>query len=82
MSKLRRISTGQSVAIGVAVCLIFYVLSIGPVGFLLTHHYIPPSYSRYVWTVYTPVIALGMSCEPFNSIYGWYMDLWQVGMGP
>ena len=82
MSERQRLSHGQAALLGVAVCLALYVLSIGPVGYLVTHHYVPPRYSGYVWVFYAPVIAVGMSCEPCQTIYGWYMDLWHVGMGP
>lgn len=81
-------AASRSISRGVVIsCIVFgilalYVLSIGPVGWLLTHNYIPPPYGRYIWAFYWPVVTVGMSGEPFTTVYAWYLDIWQVGMGP
>ncbi len=62
--------------LAVLCALLAYVLSIGPMGYLTTHQYIPPQYSRYVFWFYAPLIAIGASVESFVTVYSWYMDLW------
>ena len=64
-------------ALGVIVLLVLYVLSFGPVAWLIPSSGINvmtayPVFSR----VYFPLFWLAKKVKPFGDFLEWYIDLW------
>jgi len=67
------------IAAVVAALPMLYVLSVGPVGWLVNNEFIDPDsgLGTVVGAIYTPLEAVAEFCPPFKLLIGWYLELWE-----
>ena len=61
-----------------AMTVIAYSLSIGPLVWLWHNGYLSQSvYELVVTTIYFPLVYLDLTFESFRSLLTWYVELWR-----
>ena len=67
------------VAVAVVIFLMIYVLATGPLQWLWQHVFVKAdSYAETcIITIYRPITSLTEICPPLNTVFEWYLSLFQ-----
>jgi hypothetical protein len=75
MKSSNKSNTALWIALALAVMLVVYTLSFGPVCWL-SANYLPPVAVSILLVPYTPLMAVAETNESMHELLQWYVHLW------
>ena len=71
----RRATNAANIAGAMLLLLPFYVMSVGPIRWLVIHDYFPSAIDKALSTFYMPLWLLRDHAQAFERMLNWYLSL-------